>query len=244
MAELTKEQLAFVSTYLSGAPTHATESTTPGIASGDSPSSDRGKTLTAEEKEELERESKVEAVALIEVAQKAEGKTTDALSDLAKQTGGEMVGLDYRLKSEESLTRKIFDIADQTGEPPEEVAKDMKDVLRYTTVFAPKDYVKGVEDTCRQLLATGHRKKKFKNTWGNKTGYLGINAVFVTPEGAMFELQFHTPDSFYAKDKGTHDLYEEQRRLDPADPRYIELEMLQQDVFNGVERPEGADKLK
>jgi len=155
-----------------------------------------------------------------------------------------MVGLDYRLKSEESLTRKIFDIADATGEAPTEVANDMKDVLRYTTVFAPDKYVEGVKATVAQLLATGHTKKKFKNTWGNKTGYLGINAVFVTPDGAMFELQFHTPQSFHAKDEGTHELYEEQRRYPPGTPRYLELERLQQDVFNEVIRPDGAADLK
>jgi hypothetical protein len=117
-------------------------------------------------------------------------------------------------------------------------------VLRYTTVFAPDKYVEGVKATVAQLLATGHTKKKFKNTWGNKTGYLGINAVFVTPDGAMFELQFHTPQSFHAKDEGTHELYEEQRRYPPGTPRYLELERLQQDVFNEVIRPDGAADLK
>jgi hypothetical protein len=196
------------------------------------------------ERTELHRQSKAQAQQLITVAAKAESAATASLTSLADKTGGEMVGLDYRLKSEESLTRKIFDIADATGEDPVEVANDMKDVLRYTTVFAPDKYVEGVKATVAQLLATGHTKKKFKNTWGNKTGYLGINAVFVTPDGAMFELQFHTPQSFHAKDEGTHDLYEEQRRYPPGTPRYLELERLQQDVFNEVIRPDGAADLK
>jgi hypothetical protein len=196
------------------------------------------------ERTELHRQSKAQAQQLITVAAKAESAATASLTSLADKTGGEMVGLDYRLKSEESLTRKIFDIADATGEDPVEVANDMKDVLRYTTVFAPDKYVEGVKATVAQLLATGHTKKKFKNTWGNKTGYLGINAVFVTPDGAMFELQFHTPQSFHAKDEGTHELYEEQRRYPPGTPRYLELERLQQDVFNEVIRPDGAADLK
>lgn len=196
------------------------------------------------ERTEMHHQSKAQAQHLITVAAKAESAATASLTSLADKTGGEMVGLDYRLKSEESLTRKIFDIADATGEDPAEVAKDMKDVLRYTTVFAPDKYVEGVKATVAQLLATGHTKKKFKNTWGNKTGYLGINAVFVTPDGAVFELQFHTPQSFHAKDEGTHELYEEQRRYPPGTPRYLELERLQQDVFNEVIRPDGAADLK
>ena len=171
------------------------------------------------ERTELHHQSKAQAQQLITVAAKAESAATASLTSLADTTGGEIVGLEYRLKSEESLTRKIFDIADASGEDPAEVSKDMKDVLRYTTVFEPDKYVEGVKATVAQLLATGHTKKKFKNTWGNKTGYLGINAVFVTPEGAMFELQFHTPTSFHAKDEGTHDLYEEQRRYQSGTPR-------------------------
>lgn len=191
-----------------------------------------------------QRKSMDAAKALISVATEAEAETTTSLTTLAGSTGGEMIGLEYRLKSQESLTRKIFDIAAATGEDPDEVAKTMKDVLRYTTVFAPEDYVKGVQDTCDQLLKTGHKKIKFKNTWGAKRGYLGINAVFVTPDGAMFELQFHTAQSFHAKDAGTHEYYEEQRRLDPASDRYIELAKLQQAVFDTVTRPDGAEKLK
>ena len=189
-------------------------------------------------------DSRAKADALIEVAEKAEKTTTRSLTRLADETGGEMVGLEYSLKTQDSLTRKIFDRAEASGESPEEVAKEMKDVLRYTTVFKPDAYVAGVQATVAQLLATGHKKVKFKNTWGNETGYLGINAVFATPDGAMFELQFHTGQSFDAKDKGTHALYEEQRRLDPDSERYAELEELQQAVFDHVIRPEGAEKLK
>ena len=216
MTKLTKEQSDFIDIFLGGSP----------------------------ERKEVFLKAKAQSEALIEDAEKAEATRTKALVDLVASTGGEMIGLEYRLKSDESLTRKIFDRAEASGQPPEEVAKEMKDVLRYTTVFKPEAYVAGVQETVAKLLSSGHKKVKFKNTWGNATGYLGINAVFATPEGAMFELQFHTADSFHAKDKGTHALYEEQRRLPVDSPRYAELEELQQDVFDQVTRPEGAEKLK
>lgn len=196
------------------------------------------------ERKELFFKAKAESKALIAVAEKAETASTGALVDLAARTGGEMIGLEYRLKSDESLARKIFDLSEATGAPPEEVAKDMKDVLRYTTVFAPAKYVDGVKATVADLLATGHTQKKFVNTWGNKTGYRGINAVFVTPDGAMFELQFHTPQSFDAKDKETHKDYEEQRRLDKGSLRYAELQIKMNAVFDKVEVPKGAADLK
>lgn len=216
MAKLTKAQADFVDIFLGGSPA----------------------------RREVFLKAKAQSQTLIAVAEKAEKASTAALVDLAKTTGGEMVGLDFRLKSDDSLTRKIFDRAEASGEPPEDVAKEMKDVLRYTTVFDADAYVAGVKSTVAKLLSTGHKKLKFKNTWGNATGYLGINAVFVTPEGAMFELQFHTAQSFHAKDKGTHALYEEQRRLDPDSERYAELEEMQQAIFDAVTRPEGAEKLK
>jgi len=63
------------------------------------------------DKEQIKTEqiAQQEAVKLIEQAKKSEPKTTQDLQAIAKQTNGEMVGLDYRFKSEESLTRKIND---------------------------------------------------------------------------------------------------------------------------------------
>ncbi|MEM6373950.1 MAG: hypothetical protein AAF727_14375, partial [Pseudomonadota bacterium] len=164
------------------------------------------------ERKAIFEKSGAEASALIEVAKRDEKAAAKSLTRVAEKTGGEMVGLENSVKSQKSLTRKIFNRAEQKGQPPEYIAKNINDVLRYTTIFEPDKYVAGVKATVAELFAAGHKTKNPpKNTWGEKDGYMGINAIFVSPDGAVFELQFHTPKSFWAKEEGTHDLYEEQR---------------------------------
>ena len=97
MTKLTKEQSDFIDIFLGGSP----------------------------ERKEVFLKAKAQSKALIEDAEKAEATSTKALVDLAASTGGEMIGLEYRLKSDESLTRKIFDRAEASGQPPEEVAMEM-----------------------------------------------------------------------------------------------------------------------
>ena len=47
--------------------------------------------------------------------------------------------------------------------------------------------------------------------------YKGINTRWVTQEGQRFEVQFHTSESFHAKQNVTHDAYE--RLRNPHDLR-------------------------
>ena len=48
-------------------------------------------------------------------------------------------------------------------------------------------------------------------------------ATFETPEGQLFELQFHTSDSFDVKQNINHALYEEARLLSTSTKRVSEL---------------------
>lgn len=46
-----------------------------------------------------------------------------------------------------------------------------------------------------------------KNFWAVGNRYLGLNATLATPQGQVFELQFHTPESFHVKQEKTHNHY-------------------------------------
>ena len=60
-----------------------------------------------------------------------------------------------------------------------------------------------------RLDSFGHEMYLSKNSWGSQE-YKGINTRWVTQEGQRFEVQFHTPESFHAKQNITHRL-----RADP-----------------------------
>ncbi|MFK7004728.1 MULTISPECIES: hypothetical protein [Flavobacterium] len=164
-----------------------------------------------------------------------EPQVTDDLVGLANKNGGKMEGLDFRLKSEESLIRKLQ--LDGINTP-------MNDVLRYTTTFDDATFVKGIENTLNDLKDKGYEVVKLKNTFVDGSMYKGININMKNPNGQIFELQFHTPNSFNMKQNINHTLYEEYRLLDENSTRAIELKNLMINNSNSVINPINVQTIK
>jgi len=140
----------------------------------------------------------------------AEPQITQDMVDMASKHGGELVGLDYRLKSEKSLARKIDDEKAELGGDVEATAAKMSDVVRYTAVFDDANYVDGVQASISDLEGQNY-EMRVKNYWQSGDPYQGINVAAVHPgTGQKFELQFHTPDS-YGKKEPIHQHYETYR---------------------------------
>ena len=73
--------------------------------------------------------------------------------------------------------------------------------------FGEDDYVDGVNNALDKLRDMGH-EVEVKNYWDEGDGYQGINVVIKHPDGFLYELQFHTPESFKVK-QAAHDAYDE-----------------------------------
>ena len=170
---------------------------------------------------ELQEQVEALAVAIEVAAREAEPALTALLQSLATETGAEMTGLEFRFKTGESIRRKIGLILGRDPSPAVwEVV--IEDALRYTFLVddAPPGYY---DDTVRMVLqaleAEGHAVIKIKNYWPRGDAYSGVNSVLWSPEGLVWELQFHTPASLAAK-SFTHPLYEEMRLADtPVDEK-------------------------
>jgi hypothetical protein len=93
------------------------------------------------------------------------------------------------------------------------------------------------------LYAKGYKKIRLKNSWGNKDSYKGVNAVFETPNGYEFELQFHTKASLAAKEKA-HKLYEEQRKFLEGSPEFEHYREQQKEIFRDVPAPNNIGQIK
>ena len=150
-------------------------------------------------------------------------------------------GLDSRLKSEESLTRKIQTDAAADGITEDEAAAKIADVLRYTLCIREDEYAATVKATLQKLTDAGCSVIKFKNTWGG-FGYKGINSQLKTPGGYVFELQFHTPASYNAKEEA-HKNYEAIRDPATSPEERNRLEEFSRDLFRQVPVPDGATEL-
>lgn len=165
------------------------------------------------------------ARAMLEMARRNEPSTTEMLSVLALEYGGDMVGLNFRLKSEESLLRKMLSRAHEHGGDAGMTAANVSDSLRYTMMFSSSRYTQGVKAVLNDLENAGYRTR-VKNYWEKGDAYQGINVAMMTPKGHPFELQFHTPESLAVKDQ-THRLYEDWRtNPDPQVREELSKEMI------------------
>lgn len=151
----------------------------------------------------------------IERMKNVEPKITSDLSTIAAETNAQMAGLEYRLKTEDSLARKIAKDAEEKGVSLQEADNKIRDVLRYTMVRDEGDFIDGFFTTKEALIKNGYRIKRVKNTWKDGAVYKGVNTIIADSHGNEFELQFHTRKSLEVKEGELHKLYEHYRTLDP-----------------------------
>ncbi|NNH09169.1 hypothetical protein HLB10_19060, partial [Cellulomonas fimi] len=170
-----------------------------------------------------------------------------ALERAAAAHGAELAGLQYELKSEDSLTRKIHDRAGQRGPATDArldaEARKINDVLRYTVVVDMPRYAEVHTAVRTALEGAGHTFVREGNAWAEPErfggSYRGINATFRTADGLDFEVQVHTRESLAMKEE-LHAMYEEVR--DPATPaaRVKELQDEMRRRWATVPVPEGV----
>lgn len=163
---------------------------------------------------------------------------TDAVTRAVEFAGGQLDGLEERVKTPESLALKIAGIMAEKGLDLAGAAADVKDALRYSAVFEIPRYV-AAGDVVLDLLerGAGLTLERLRNYWLPDVGptaryaegtYLGVNCVFRCPNGFAFELQFHTPQSLDVQALNW-DFYRLIRGggLDPDDQLVVEAQMRQ-----------------
>jgi len=158
--------------------------------------------------------------------------------------GGWLEGLEFRLKGDDRLKEKLAEGLTTIGPDarPEEILQQVPDTIRYTFCFALESYARACFDIKERLENRGYEMYQSKNSW-SADEYKGVNTRWVTQEGQRFEVQFHTAESFHAKQCVTHDAYERIRNpLTSAEERR-ELEAFQREVSSWIQVPEDADSI-
>ena len=175
-------------------------------------------------------DSTAKARSLLEAAAAVEPDITAKLQEIASTRDAELVGLQNRLKTEESLARKI-----DANEPGYEI----KDALRYTMEVPTDKYGDATKATLASLQTEGWDVDT-KTYWQEGDPYQGINVV-LRKDGVVMELQFHTPESMEAKHQ-IHPLYEKFRvSTDNAERRRLYEEMVK--IADDIPVPKGIDGL-
>lgn len=166
-----------------------------------------------------------------------EPQLTKALQSIVKDNTGSMAGLEFRLKTEDSLARKIRDKAVAKKIPEEAYAAEIGDAVRYTALYDPVEYVNKAEATLKALESQGHTVIDVENNWARGDAYSGVNAVLQAENGMRWELQFHTEDSLVAKERA-HEFYDIVR--DPSKPKKDRIDAYSRSTaqWEDVEQPD------
>ncbi|MFI6055060.1 ATP nucleotide 3'-pyrophosphokinase [Streptomyces violascens] len=177
-------------------------------------------------------------------ATQAERTISPQVRAAARISGAEVIGFDYRLKSPDSLKRKVAtSLKEHPGQEVNEALAEIKDSVRYTLQWPDGRYAQGVTVASEVLSAWGNGSTKWSNTWARGKGYKAINSAWRELSSQhVFEVQFHTPASKNAQEV-THKLYEEQRLPTTSPERARELQAQQDTIFAAVPVPPGADRL-
>jgi hypothetical protein len=119
------------------------------------------------------------------------------------------------------------------------VVEEIPDAIRFTFCAQAENYTEGYHDIKDRLESCGYEMYQCKNLWSDPE-YKGINTRWATQEGQRFEVQFHTPESFHAKQELTHECYERIRNpLTSIDERR-ELKAFQREVSSWIRVPDGT----
>lgn len=178
---------------------------------------------------------------LLDRISKIEPKITSDMQRIAGKN--ELVGLEFRKKTSESLARKIKTDSQIENISLSKAAGKINDALRYTTIFDPDTFEKEYQEMARRLIEGGYKIVKVKNTWLMNGPYKGVNTV-VEKDGINFEMQYHTQESFELKNGPLHELYEKYRDASTSDQERMKLFKKMLDLNKGLNIPKNIERVK
>ena len=200
-------------------------------------------TLTEEGKARYSQQCNRLARNIYEKAVKNEPRITRSVQSAVLKAGAKMYGLENRIKTQESIARKIDTDSKEKGITPKEAAKSLKDSIRYTSISNDDDFVESYKKVKNNLADRGYTETRCRNYFDlykqGKAKHKQITSVYSDGHGNEFELQFHTPSSIKAKEKKTP-LYEEARQVGVEDKRKGELTKQMDELAKKVRDPKGV----
>jgi hypothetical protein len=178
---------------------------------------------------------------LLEAYRAEETEVTPELRQLAADTGARMEGLDFRLKTQESLARKLEQKSATKGLTPTQYSKKIGDALRYTMVTPDDSYGETAQRVIDDFRSRGY-EVEVENTWREGASYKGLNTN-IKKNGLTFELQLHSDGSIHTKHQNWG-LYEIARnaKTTPEERARATAQMLANS--EALAHPEGAEKVK
>lgn len=207
------------------------------VHKGEPPLEEYAKQFGAAAKFTPSAQSEADATAMVDKATRLEPVISRDVMGAAKGLGS-VERFAFRLKTPDSLARKLDTVQKEQGYTREQAMADMKDVNRYTIVTPAEGYWKRGDQIQARLLAAGNKINKPTKGWDLK-GYRGRNLKMVTADGHPFEVQIHTIDSLAAADRA-HYPYNEARLPTTTPARRHDLNVEIGRIYKKVPVPPGT----
>jgi len=129
------------------------------------------------------------------------------------------------------------------GADPNELVSSIHDGVRYTFILDFEQYTQGVEIGQERLADAGYDHIETKPSWASEE-YKGVNSQWREPStGVTFEVQFHTQESWDAKQK-THEAYEKIQAPGASIEDVERLRTYQRTISAEVRVPPGALEIR
>ncbi|MBP5596171.1 MAG: hypothetical protein J6Y02_12370 [Pseudobutyrivibrio sp.] len=196
---------------------------------------------------EVSHTSKKLAESISKVASIKEPRITKDVTTAIKQSGSDTYGLEHRLKTKESIQRKINTDSLERRISTDDAAMGIKDAVRYTSVSNTNNFVRSYFKVKRDLEKKGYSEVRCRNYFEmylkGEAKHKSVQSVFRDKDGYLFEIQFQTPESQKAKDEKVP-IYEERRKPGLSEDRKAELEKLMVNLMEPVPIPDDILKIK
>ena len=180
-------------------------------------------------------------------ANKKEANVTKDIKDASEKSGSNLHGLEHKLKTKESIKRKIETDSEEKGITISEAAKSLKDALRYTTISEDDSFVQNYNAFKKNMEDKGYKEIRCRNYFDlYNRGFVkhkSVQSVFEDPNGYSFEVQFQTPSSQKAKDLKLP-IYEERRKPGLSKERQKVLEKEMEKLAEDVSVPKYIESIK
>lgn len=175
---------------------------------------------------------------------KQEPLMTNEIKRIIGKSNGHLEGLDFRIKTKDSLFRKIEkEFLERNGAVSKtEIFNNMKDILRYTTILDFETFTEEYNKIKELILKENYNIIKIGNTWQDGSVYKGINTV-IEKNGVKIEMQYHTKESFELKNGILHKLYEEYRDIKTNEKRRKELKKEMEKLSLKIRNPRGVETI-
>jgi hypothetical protein len=172
-----------------------------------------------------------------------EQELTKVLKIVEHETPDAMLaGLGNRLKGEDRYKEKVANDLQERLNPPAQdigdIAAKMHDVVRYTYLLPAGQYGHSQQQVRQKLEDRGYELVLSRDSWDNSQ-YKVINTRWATSDSVIFEVQFHTMESYEGKQL-THEAYERLRSADTPEAERVELREFQHRVTACIAVPADA----